>query len=84
MFLQSSAWIHGRTETRSHSGVDKYEEFLKQIGCPVRFSEVDIDSTHFGEFADTAIKFTPDENGNLPGRPALSRQDIVDILTSAL
>ncbi len=65
-------------------GVDMYEEFLKQIGCPVRFSEVDIDSTHFGEFADTAIKFTPDENGNLPGRPALSRQDIVDILTSAL
>lgn len=66
------------------AGVDKYEEFLTKIGCPVRFSQVDIDDTHFEEFAKTAIKFTPDKNGNLPGRPALTKEDIVAILKSAL
>ncbi|MBP5244215.1 MAG: iron-containing alcohol dehydrogenase, partial [Succinivibrio sp.] len=29
------------------AGVDKYEEFLKKIGCPVRFSELDIDESNY-------------------------------------
>ncbi|SFS78803.1 hypothetical protein SAMN02910357_01853 [Succinivibrio dextrinosolvens] len=65
------------------AGVDKYEAFLKEIGCPIRFSELSIDDSKFAEIADTTLKVIHDENGNLPARPALSKADIVAILNSA-
>ena len=65
------------------AGVDKYEEFLKEIGCPVRFSELNIDESNYEKIAAVTLKVIHDENGNLPARPALSKEDILTILKNA-
>lgn len=65
-------------------GIDKYEEFLRSIGCPMRLSELGIGDRLFERYAQDAVLVVRDENGNLPGRPPLSRADIVTVLNSAL
>jgi len=64
-------------------GVDCYEQLLKKIGCPVRFSELSIDESKFEKIADTTLRIIHDEKGNLPARPALTKADIISILKSA-
>ncbi len=68
-------------------GVDKYEEFLRSIGCPTRLSELNIgrftEETLF-HWAEKTIKIVCDEEGRLPGRPPLRIKDIVEILQMAL
>ncbi|MBP5244817.1 MAG: iron-containing alcohol dehydrogenase, partial [Succinivibrio sp.] len=64
-------------------GVDEYEKFLKKIGCPVRFSELDIDESNYEKIADVTLKVIHDGEGNLPARPSLSKADILNILKNA-
>ena len=64
-------------------GVDEYEKFLKKIGCPVRFSELDIDESNYEKIAEVTLKVIHDGEGKLPARPSLSKEDIVNILKSA-
>lgn len=65
-------------------GIDTFEAFLKSIGCPTRLSELGIDDELFSQYAEDAVLVVRDEEGNLPGRPALSKDDIVTVLKSAL
>ena len=65
-------------------GVDKFEGFLRSIGCPTRLSELGIGDELFTRYAEDAALVIHDENGNLPGRPPLSKADIVTVLKSAL
>ncbi len=65
-------------------GIDAYEAFLKSIGCPTRLSEVGIGEELFTQYAEDAVLVVKDESGNLPGRPALTKEDIVTVLKSAL
>lgn len=65
-------------------GIDKFEEFLRSIGCPTRLSEFGIGDDLFSRYAEDAVLVVRDENGNLPGRPPLSKADIVEVLRSAL
>ena len=65
-------------------GIDRFEDFLKSIGCPTRLSELDIDDTLITRYAQDTLRVIHDENGNLPGRPPLSKEDIVEVLRSAL
>lgn len=73
----------GNDEKTALKGVAKYEEFLKKIGCPTRFKDLDIDDSRFEDYADITLKVTHDENGKLPARPALSKADILEILNLA-
>ncbi len=70
--------------TVAMEGIDAYEAFLKSIGCPTRLSEVGIDDELFEQYAEDAVLVVRDAEGNLPGRPALSKDDIVAVLKSAL
>lgn len=70
--------------TLAKEGIDAYEEFLKSITCPTRLSEVGIGEELFKQYAEDAVLVVKDEEGNLPGRPALSKEDIVTVLKSAL
>jgi len=36
------------------------------------------------QYAEDAVLVVHDENGNLPGRPPMSKADIVEVLRSAL
>ena len=59
-------------------------------GRPVRdqaedeSGEIDIDDALFSQYADDAVLVLHDEDGNLLGRPPLSKEDIVEVLRSAL
>jgi alcohol dehydrogenase YqhD (iron-dependent ADH family) len=65
-------------------GIDRFEDFLKSIGCPTRLSELDIDDTLIRRYAQDTLRIIHDENGNLPGRPAMTEADIIEVLQSAL
>ena len=66
------------------TGIDKFEDFLRSIGCPTRLSELGIGDELFSQYAEDAVLVVRDEDGNLPGRPPLSKADIVEVLRSAL
>ena len=65
-------------------GIEKFEDFLRSIGCPTRLSELGIGDALFSQYAEDAVLVVHDENGNLPGRPPLSKADIITVLKSAL
>jgi alcohol dehydrogenase len=65
-------------------GINRFEEFLKSIGCPVRLSELGINDALFAQYAEDAALVAHDADGKLLGRPALSKADIIDVLQSAL
>jgi alcohol dehydrogenase YqhD (iron-dependent ADH family) len=65
-------------------GIDRFEDFLKRIDCPTRLSELDIDGTMITRYAQDTLRIIHDENGNLPGRPAMTEANIIEVLQSAL
>jgi alcohol dehydrogenase len=65
-------------------GIDKFEGFLRSIGCPTRLSELGIGDKLFSRYAEDAVLVVHDEKGNLPGRPPMSKAEIVEVLRSAL
>jgi alcohol dehydrogenase YqhD (iron-dependent ADH family) len=65
-------------------GIDRFEDFLKSIGCPTRLSELNIDDTLIPRYAQDTLRIIHDENGNLPGRPAMTEADIIAVLKAAL
>jgi alcohol dehydrogenase YqhD (iron-dependent ADH family) len=66
------------------AGIDRFEAFLKSIGCPTRFSELGIDDQSIETYAKETLRIIHDENGLLPARPAMSEPDIVGVLRAAL
>lgn len=65
-------------------GINRFENFLKSIGCPTRLSELGIGDALFSQYAEDAVLVLHDEDGNLLGRPPMSKKDIVGVLRSAL
>lgn len=65
-------------------GIDALEAFLREIGCPTRLSELGIGDALFSQYAEDAMLVLHDEDGNLLGRPPMSKADIVEVLKSAL
>jgi alcohol dehydrogenase len=68
----------------AHEGISRFEEFLKSLGCPTRLSEIGIGDELFSDYAKDAVLVARDENGNLPGRPAMTEADILSVLKAAL
>ncbi|OIQ10358.1 iron-containing alcohol dehydrogenase [Neomoorella thermoacetica] len=68
-------------------GINRFEEFLRSIGCPTHLSELSIgeitEETLF-RLAEETLKALQDEKGRLPGRPPLRKEDIVEILRMAM
>ena len=65
-------------------GIDRFEAFLKEIGCPTRLTDLKIDDTLLTRYAQETLRIIHDEKGNLPGRPPMSEADIVAVLRVAL
>lgn len=64
----------------AHRGIDATEEFFKQIGIPMRLSEVGVDSEHFEEMARHAVQ----TEGLLHAYVPLAEQDVVEIYRACL
>jgi len=65
-------------------GINRFEAFLRSIGCPTRFPELGINGEQFEAYANDTLKLIHDENGKLFGRPPMSAEDIVAVFRSAL
>jgi alcohol dehydrogenase len=65
-------------------GIDRFERFLRSIGCSTRLSELKIGDQLLVRYAQDTLRIVSDGKGNLPGRPLMSEQDIVEVLRSAL
>ncbi len=65
-------------------GIDRFEDFLKSIDCPTSLSEIGIGDELLSRYADDTLLVAKDENGNLSGRPAMNRDDIIEMLRAAL
>ncbi len=68
----------------ANAGIDKFEEFLKSIGCPTRLSELKIGEELLEQYAKDALQVLKDESGCLPARPPMTKADIVSMLRTAL
>jgi len=65
-------------------GIDAYEAFLKEIGCPVRLFELDIDDKLLEKYAEDSVLVARDAEGRLPAVPPMTKEDIVSVLKAAL
>jgi len=65
-------------------GIDRFEKFLRSIGCPTRLSELNIDDRLITRYAQDTLRIIHDENGKLPGSPAMNEADIAAVLKAAL
>ena len=66
------------------AGIDRFEAFLRSIGCPTHLSEVGIDSQLLETYAKETLRITHDKDGNLSARPPMTEADIVAVLRAAL
>jgi hypothetical protein len=59
---------------------------LSRLGevVSMRLSKLNIDDTLITRYAQDTLRIIHDENGNLPGRPAMTEADIIEVLQSAL
>jgi alcohol dehydrogenase len=65
-------------------GVDRFEEFLRSIGCPTRLSQLGIGAGLLKRYAEDTVRMIHDNEGRLPGRPPMTTSDIVEALRAAL
>lgn len=65
-------------------GVDRFEAFLRSIGCPTRLSQLGIGEGLLQRYAEDTLRIVHDGEGRLPGRPPMTASDIVEVLRSAL
>jgi alcohol dehydrogenase len=65
-------------------GVDRFGEFLRTIGCPMRLSQLGIGDAMLSRYAQDTLRVAHDEEGFLPGRPQMHKSEIVELLRSVL
>ncbi|MBJ6726691.1 iron-containing alcohol dehydrogenase [Geomesophilobacter sediminis] len=68
----------------AQEGIASFESFLRSIGCPTRLSELRIGDALLARYAQETVRIAHDDQRRLPGRPALSEAEIVNLLRSAL
>lgn len=89
-FVQFATRIFGLTAKGSDdlecalAGIDRFEAFLKSIGCPTHLSEIGIDGQLIETYAKETLRITHDKDGNLSARPPMTEADIVAVLRAAL
>ncbi len=89
-FAQFSRRIFGQSAMEpedsdcAREGIDRFEKFLRSIGCPTRLSQLGIDDAMFERYAQDTIRIVHDNEGRLPGRPPMSETDIIEVLRMAL
>ncbi len=75
---------HPEDADAAAEGIDRFEAFLRSIGCPTRLSEVGIGDELLARYAQDTVLVAHDAEGRLPGRPPMSEPEIIGVLSSAL
>jgi alcohol dehydrogenase class IV len=82
-YLRAEGQAGGRRRLRP-GGRDRFEAFLRSIGCPTRLSELHIGKTMLPRYAQDMVRIVHDAEGRLPGRRPIREADIFEVLHSAL
>ncbi|MCL3781121.1 iron-containing alcohol dehydrogenase [Prolixibacteraceae bacterium JC049] len=65
-------------------GIDAFKAFLKKIGTPVQLSDENIKEDNLNDIIEGVVKVSFGDNGQLACQPPVSKEDIMDVLTTAL
>ena len=65
-------------------GIDRFEEFLRSIGCPTRLPECGIGDELLARYAEDTLLVAGNAEGQLASRPMMTKADIVEILQATL
>jgi alcohol dehydrogenase YqhD (iron-dependent ADH family) len=65
-------------------GIDRFEAFLRSIGCPTRLSECGIGDELLARYAEDTLLVAGNAEGQLASRPMMTKADIVEILQATL
>ncbi|MBF0311218.1 MAG: iron-containing alcohol dehydrogenase [Magnetococcales bacterium] len=68
---------------RAREGVDRFEAFLRSIHCPTRLSELNLDGSLIERYARETLQSVHDDQGRLPGRPAMDQATLIAMLHGA-
>lgn len=63
--------------------IDRFVEFVKDIGVPVNFESVGIPKEDLEKIANDVVRLGCDADGNLPSIPKIDRNGLMDILKLA-
>lgn len=74
---------HPEDADAAAEGIDRFEAFLRSIGCPTRLSETGIGVDLISRYAQDTLLVAHDDQGRLPGRPPMSETEIIELLRSA-
>ncbi|TNJ39267.1 iron-containing alcohol dehydrogenase [Chlorobaculum thiosulfatiphilum] len=87
-FAQFARRIFGITKSddmeAALEGIDRFEAFLRSIGCPTRLSECGIGDELLDRYAEDTLLVAGNAEGQLPGRPMMTKADIVEVLRAAV
>lgn len=87
-FAQFAKRIFGITNSDALAaaleGIDRFEAFLRSIGCPTRLSECGIGTELLDRYAEDTLLVAGNATGQLPGRPMMTKADIVEVLRAAV
>ncbi len=71
---------NGRSpEALAAEGIDRFEQFLRDLGCPTRLNELGISGDLIPRYAEDALRLGGNA-GQLHGRPVMRQEDIVAVL----
>jgi alcohol dehydrogenase len=65
-------------------GIDRFEAFLRSIGCPTRLSECGIGDDLIDRYAEDTLLVAGNAQGQLAGRPMMTKSDIVEVLRTVV
>lgn len=65
-------------------GIERFEEFIKSIGCPTRLSDLDVPGAGLDAVIATTLRNYGRDQGRVRGRPPLGRDALRSILELAL
>jgi alcohol dehydrogenase len=65
-------------------GIDRFEAFLRSIGCPTRLSEAGIGGELLDRYAEDTLLVAGNAEGRLAGRPPMTKADIMEVLQAAV
>lgn len=75
---------HAEDGDAAAEGINRFEEFLRSIGCPTRLSEAGIGDGLLERYANDTVLVAHDAEGRLPGRPCMTTAEIVEVLRTVL
>ncbi|MBM4387990.1 MAG: iron-containing alcohol dehydrogenase, partial [Deltaproteobacteria bacterium] len=72
------------SEENAFKALAAFRNYLETIGAPLNLSRFGIGRDKFNEIAGDIVGTSGDRGGKIPGRPDLSKEDIISILEESL